>query len=64
MQNPSQVVTRSVLLERLSMDTPDCTENSLNVHVSHLRKKLKAVNGTDYIEAVWGIGFKLKAKDL
>ncbi len=64
MQNPSRVVTRSTLLERISLDTPDCTENSLNVHVSHLRKKLKAVNGTDYIEAVWGIGFKLKAPEL
>lgn len=60
MQNPTQVVTRSVLLERISRDTPDCTENSLNVHISHLRKKLREANGSDYIEAVWGIGFKLK----
>ncbi|MDE7310412.1 MAG: response regulator transcription factor [Eubacterium sp.] len=61
MQNPDQVVTRSVLLERISRDTPDCTENSLNVHISHLRKKLREASGADFIEAVWGIGFKLKA---
>ena len=47
------------MLDRISEDTPDCTESSLKVHVSNLRKKLKAVEGKDYIEAVWGIGFKL-----
>ena len=57
--NPSQVITKSVMLDRISEDTPDCTESSLKVHISNLRKKLKAVNGKDYIEAVWGIGFKL-----
>lgn len=60
MQNPSQVVTRSVILDRISRDTPDCTDNSLNVHVSNLRRKLKGVTGRDCIEAVWGIGFKLR----
>lgn len=59
MANPSQVITKSVMLGRISEDTPDCTESSLKVHISNLRKKLKAVNGKDYIEAVWGIGFKL-----
>lgn len=59
MANPSQVITKSVMLDRISEDTPDCTESSLKVHVSNLRKKLKAVNGKDYIEAIWGIGFKL-----
>ena len=59
MSNPSQVITKSVMLDRISEDTPDCTESSLKVHVSNLRKKLKAVEGKDYIEAVWGIGFKL-----
>lgn len=59
-QNPSQVVTKSFLLERLSEDTPDCMESSLRVHISNLRKKLRDINGKDYIEAVWGIGFKMK----
>lgn len=59
-QNPSQVVTRSVILDRISRDTPDCTENSLNVHISNLRRKLREVTDRDYIEAVWGIGFKLR----
>lgn len=60
MENPSQVITKSVLLDRISEDTPDCMESSLKVHISNLRKKLKAITGKDYIEAVWGIGFKMK----
>ena len=60
MQNPSQVVAKSVLLDRICEDTPDCMENSLKVHVSNLRRKLKEVTGKDYMEAVWGIGFKMR----
>ena len=62
MQNPTQVVTKSLLLDRISTDTPDCTESSLKMHISNLRKKLREVNNKDYIEAVWGIGFKMRAE--
>ena len=62
MQNPTQVVTKSLLLDRISADTPDCTESSLKMHISNLRKKLREVNNKDYIEAVWGIGFKMRAE--
>lgn len=59
-QNQTQVITKSLLLERISDDTPDCTESSLKMHISNLRKKLRDINGKDYIEAVWGIGFKMR----
>ncbi len=59
MQNPSQVITKTLLLERISEDTPDCMESSLRVHISNLRKKLRDTGGRDYIESVWGIGFKM-----
>ena len=62
MQNPSQVIAKSVLLERISEDTPDCTDNSLKTHISHLRKKLLDIGGKEYIDTVWGIGFKLKSE--
>ena len=60
MQNPGQVLAKSVLLERIAADTPDCTESSLKTHVSHLRTKLRAAADRDYLEAVWGIGFRLR----
>ncbi len=59
MENPKQVIAKSVLLDRISADTPDCTERSLKQHISNLRKKLQDVSGVDHIETVWGIGFKL-----
>ena len=60
MQNPTQIITKSRLLDSISEDTPDCTESSLKTHISHLRAKLRQASGKDYIEAVWGIGFKMK----
>lgn len=60
MQNPTRITTKSFLLEHMIEDTPDCTESSLKMHISNLRNKLRNANGKDYIEAVWGIGFKLR----
>lgn len=59
MENGCQVMTKTALLDRISADTPDCTESSLKIHISNLRKKLRTVSAQEYIEAVWGIGFKL-----
>ena len=61
MQNPEQVVAKLTILDKISYDTPDCTEDSLKIHIHNLRKKLKAASGKDYISAVWGIGFMLKS---
>ncbi len=60
MENSGQALSKSKLLELISLDTPDCTESSLKIHMSNLRKKLRDASGKDYIEAVWGIGFRLK----
>ena len=59
LQNPGQAIAKSVILDRIAADTPDCTESSLKIHVSNLRKKLRDATGQDHIESVWGIGFKL-----
>ena len=44
MENPKQVISKSVLLDRISLDTPDCTERSLKQHISNLRKKMQDVS--------------------
>ena len=59
MANPKQAISKGALLDRISLDTPDCTERSLKQHISNLRRKLQEATGTDYIATVWGIGFKL-----
>lgn len=60
MGSPGQVITKSLLLDRIALDTPDCTETSLKMHVSNLRRKLREAGAGDCIEAVWGIGFRLR----
>ena len=57
--NPKQVIPKNKLLELISADTPDCDENSLKVHISNIRKKLKKYSPKNYIESIWGIGFKI-----
>lgn len=64
MKNPNRAIAKSMILDRISSDTPDCTETSLKIHVSNLRKKLREASGRDYIEAVWGIGFKMAEKQV
>ena len=34
-------------------------DKTINVHISNIRKKLKVVSSEEYIETVWGIGFRL-----
>lgn len=35
-------------------------DKTLNVHISNIRKKIKQYSEREYIETVWGIGFRLK----
>lgn len=55
----NQVVSKNRLLELISMDTLDCDENSLKVHISNLKKKISKYTDIKYIESIWGIGYKL-----
>lgn len=62
MMNQNRTISKSVILERIAVDTSDCTEDSLKQHISNLRVKLRDASGKDMIEAVWGIGYKLIAE--
>jgi len=54
-----QAITKTRLLEMISDDTEDCDENSLKVHISNIRKKIRNITDEEYIESIWGIGFKM-----
>ena len=58
--NPSKVVTKTRLLDLMSIDSENCDESSLKVHISNIRKKIIKNTQVEYLEAVWGIGFKIK----
>lgn len=59
LQHPEEVLQKRVFLESKDDCILDCVENSLKVHISNLRRKLKEITGRDYIESVRGVGFKL-----
>ncbi len=61
MQNPEKVYSRESLYELVWNGGYYGENNTVNVHVSNLRKKLKEADSrADYIQTVYGIGFKLK----
>lgn len=61
MANPHKVFTRANLFESVWEDEFMGDDNTVNVHVSNLRSKISSVDKTEeYIQTVWGIGFKLK----
>ncbi len=60
MRNPQKVYPREQLYEEVWKDGYYGTDHTVNVHVSNLRKKLKEADGQeDYIQSVYGIGFRL-----
>ena len=59
LQNPNKVFSKSQILDKISSNTPDCTDGSLKVHVGNLRSKLRELCGREFLVSVWGIGFKL-----
>ena len=60
MAHPRQVFTREQLFNHVWEDEFLGEDNTINVHISNLRRKLAAIDpNTTYIKTVWGIGFKL-----
>ena len=59
-QRNGRTVTKTTLLDEIAEDTPDCVENSIKVHVSNLRRKLRELSGRDYIETRKGVGLRLR----
>ncbi len=60
MQKPGKVYSRESLYELVWQGGYYGENNTVNVHVSNLRKKIRdAGSGEEYIRTVYGIGFKL-----
>lgn len=61
MQNQGKVYSRESLYELVWNGGYYGENNTVNVHVSNLRKKIKEIDSTEeYIQTVYGIGFKLQ----
>lgn len=61
MEKPDRTCTKSLIYDTVWDYENSADDNTLNVHISKLRKKLKECNpDAEYIETVWGIGYRLK----
>ncbi|MDD6769378.1 response regulator transcription factor [Inconstantimicrobium porci] len=59
-KNPDKVYSRENLYETIWQSGYFGEDNTVNVHVSNVRKKIKDIDpDEEYIKTVWGIGFKL-----
>lgn len=57
---PDKVFSKANLFESIWQEEYIAEDNSLNVHVSNLRAKLKNISPEkDFIDTVWGIGYRL-----
>ena len=61
LESPTRVFTKDILFEMVWDHEDSGDDNTLNVHISKIRSKLKQANpNQEYIETVWGIGYKIK----
>ncbi len=59
MQTPDKVFSKQNLYESVWQEAYAYDDNTINTHISNLRKKIKEAGQVDYIETVWGMGYRL-----
>lgn len=58
--NPKKVFTKSNIFESIWEEDYMGDDNTINVHISNLRNKISKHAEYDYIQTIWGIGYKLE----
>lgn len=59
LSHPDRVYSKQDIYDYAWDDVYIGEDKTINVHISNIRKKIKAVTEEEYIETVWGIGFRL-----
>lgn len=57
---PQKIFSKQNLYESIWNETYAYDDDTINTHMSHIRKKMRAITNEDYIQTVWGIGYKMK----
>lgn len=64
MENPQKLFTKANLFTSVWGEPYGYDDNAVNTHISNLRRKLKSVcPDREFIETVWGIGYKLASSE-
>lgn len=64
LKQKDRVFTKDQLYEEIWKTGYYGEDNTINVHISNIRKKIKEFDDASYIKTVWGIGFKIDTDDL
>lgn len=59
LSSPRRAFTKETIYNYAWDDTYIPDDRIVNVHICRIRKKLRKYTDTEYIETVWGIGFRL-----
>ena len=59
LESPAKVFSKRSLFERITGDLYLSEDNTMNVHISNLRKKIAKVTDEPYIDTVYGMGYRL-----
>ena len=59
LSNPNKIFSKRNLFESVTGDDYMSDENTMNVHMSNLRKKIAKITEDSYIETVYGMGYRL-----
>ena len=59
LEHPKQVFSKEEIFEYAWDEHYMGETKTLDVHISNIRKKIKAVTQEEYIDTVWGIGYRL-----
>lgn len=60
LRNPNKLFSKANLFESVWNEVYYSEDNTLKVHMSNIRNKIKQYDEEEYIETVWGMGYKLK----
>jgi DNA-binding response OmpR family regulator len=60
---PTKLFSKANLYESVWNEEYFPEDQSLKVHMSNLRSKLRKYDDFDYIETVWGMGYRLRKRD-
>lgn len=61
LSNPNKIFSKRNLFESIVGEEYMSDENTMNVHMSNLRRKIAGITAEEYIETVYGMGYRLSS---
>ena len=60
MKSPSRIFSKEAIYKSVWNEDYMYDADTINAHISNIRNKLKKYSEEDYIETIWGMGYRMK----